>query len=286
MFKVGDKARQLTISKYGNGNIGDTVVIEQTDFCCSDGTHTIVARSVEGGTNMMFRPTDLAPLYEDPTVEIAELRNELARLLDRIDSLAARVIVPVAEPIPTLPTLQEIRDKAVAEAKKDVEDILAIGRDDYRLLEGSPFRGKFYDADFIVNKEKRTVVALVYHLDGFVAKPYPRKEPKPIAKGIAKCDPTDTFNVHLGKAIALRRALELEVPEEYLKAPQPTEIRVGDVIERKGTGLSSRLRTVTEICDRSNVDLFYRTKEGQEQCLGVTDADNVKRIVDDSREAL
>ena len=50
------------------------------------------------------------------------------------------------------------------------------------------------------------------------------------ARGIAKAAPDDCFNVHIGKAIALHRALGLEVPDEYLNAPQPTEVRVGDAV--------------------------------------------------------
>src|SRR5699024_4552499 len=74
--------------------------------------------------------------------------------------------------------------------------------------------------EFIVNKEKRTVVCL---LKG-------SSRPKVYSGGIAKCAPNDCFNVHLGKAIALRRALGLDVPDEYLYAPQPTEVRKGDVV--------------------------------------------------------
>ncbi len=49
-------------------------------------------------------------------------------------------------------------------------------------------------------------------------------------RGIAKATPDDCFNIHIGKAIALRRALGLAVPDEYLNAPQPTEVRVGDFV--------------------------------------------------------
>src|SRR5690606_31968390 len=72
--------------------------------------------------------------------------------------------------------------------------------------------------------EKRTVVCL---LKGF-------RIPVIYAKGIAKCAPGDCFNVHIGKAIALRRALGLKVPSDYLNAPQPTEVRVGDVVKFDG----------------------------------------------------
>ncbi|MGE1096878.1 hypothetical protein ACQJZ4_07825 [Bacillus altitudinis] len=101
---------------------------------------------------------------------------------------------------------QQKRDEIVSQAKEDVSALI---------------RRYFTNrTEFIVNTEKRTVVALrkSYRL-GYVNE-----------RGIAKCAPDDCFNAHIGKAIALRRALGLEVPAEYLNAPQPTEVRVGDVV--------------------------------------------------------
>jgi len=90
-----------------------------------------------------------------------------------------------------------------------------------RLPEESPFCSRFYRVEFVVNANKRTVVTLIKS----------RRGDKVRARGIAKCAPDDCFNVHIGKVIALRRALGLEITEEYVKAPQPTEARVGDVVE-------------------------------------------------------
>ncbi|MFP3830651.1 hypothetical protein, partial [Pseudomonas sp. SIMBA_021] len=67
---------------------------------------------------------------------------------------------------------------------------------------------------------ERKVTALVRRLND--------KTPRHV--GRAKAAPDDCFNVHIGKAIALRRALGLAVPDEYLNAPQPTEVRVGDIV--------------------------------------------------------
>ncbi len=119
------------------------------------------------------------------------------------------------------------RDEIIEKAKRDVAD---LANDDYFQY---TFRYKGYSGhdllggtrakvDYVVNREKRTIVASIksYYGNG-----------KLLAKGIAKCAPDDCFNVHIGKAIALRRALGLEVPAEYLNAPQPTEVRIGDVVE-------------------------------------------------------
>lgn len=110
---------------------------------------------------------------------------------------------------------QERRDEIIEKAKKDIEE----------LKEGGMYGIHPYacTAEYIVNKDKRTVVVLMRG----------KSTGRVRARGIAKCAPNDCFNVHIGKAIALRRALGLEVPDEYLNAPQPTEVRVGDKIRMK-----------------------------------------------------
>lgn len=105
---------------------------------------------------------------------------------------------------------QQRRDVIVARAKVDIEALYATDLG--------------YRHDFIVNAEKRTVVALRKSFaEGYIRD-----------RGIAKCAPTDCFNAHIGKAIALRRALRLPVPVEYLNVPQPTEVRDGDYVARNG----------------------------------------------------
>lgn len=125
-----------------------------------------------------------------------------------------------------LETAQEQRDRIVEQAKEDVRKLVddAYGGEghDTGELPAVAYIGHV-TTEFSVNKEKRTVVALLrykYITDGVVR-----------LKGIAKCAPDDCFNVHIGKAIALRRALGLDVPSEYMDAPQPTEVRVGDVVK-------------------------------------------------------
>ena len=119
-------------------------------------------------------------------------------------------------------TAQERRDEIVEQAKADVEELSnydGIGR--YVILE--PL-GTACDIEFIINRDKRTVVCLLKGVNSS----------KIYARGIAKAAPNDCFNVHIGEAIALHRALGLEVPDEYLNAPQPTEVRVGDVVAYRG----------------------------------------------------
>lgn len=117
---------------------------------------------------------------------------------------------------------QQKRDDVVEKAKKDVRGLL-VG--DYGTT-----------TEFIVNAEKRTVVALrKWIVRGCIRE-----------RGISKCAPNDCFNAHIGKAIALRRALGLEVPSEYLNVPQPTDVRVGDVVNYRNA-------YVLEVVDDSHI---------------------------------
>lgn len=114
------------------------------------------------------------------------------------------------------------RDEIVKRARADVAELERIGRDvDARLPRESSFYSDFYRIKFEINREKRTAVALVTD----------RHSDRVRSRGIAKCAPGDTFNVYIGKAIAIRRALGLPVPDEYVNAPQPLRLRAGDAVE-------------------------------------------------------
>ncbi|WP_337102357.1 3D domain-containing protein [Paenibacillus sp. YIM B09110] len=114
---------------------------------------------------------------------------------------------------------QLTRDDVVAKAKRDVAELLkrAMRTMDMPATE----ENGHLTFEFVINRDKRTVVAIgkLRYVPGEVA-----------VHGIAKCAPGDVFNSHIGRALALRRALGLDVPAEYTKAPQPIEVRVGDVI--------------------------------------------------------
>ncbi|APP15599.1 hypothetical protein [Bacillus altitudinis] len=145
---------------------------------------------------------------------------------------------------------QQKRDEIVAQAKEDIEALYATELG--------------YRHDFIVNAEKRTVVALrKSFVEGYIRD-----------RGIAKCAPDDCFNAHIGKAIALRRALRLPVPVAYLNVPQPTEIRVGDVV--RGTYYAGKGTYVKKIKKIEGGTYYY--DHGYDF---INDVDLV--IIDDSR---
>ncbi|MFD0130700.1 hypothetical protein ACFVHT_17220, partial [Bacillus subtilis] len=114
---------------------------------------------------------------------------------------------------------QARRDEIVEQAKADLENLADEDGPVYQTEDNEGYPCSCY-ASFRVNKEHRTVAC---DLRGV-------RTGERYKRGIAKAAPSDCFNVHIGKAIALRRALGLAVPDEYLNAPQPTEVRVGDFV--------------------------------------------------------
>lgn len=164
-------------------------------------------------------------------------------------------------------TPQQRRDEIVERAKADINGL----KSKECIYGGSYYRTPYVCyADFVINKEKRTVVVLMRcHISG-----------KIYARGIAKCAPGDCFNASIGRAIALRRALGVTVPSDYLVAPQPTEVRVGDVVQ--GVRFRNITMTITSRDESKDTDeygeAFRHTRDkgwiGERQV----------RVIDDSRE--
>ncbi|WP_459198757.1 hypothetical protein [Bacillus subtilis] len=160
------------------------------------------------------------------------------------------------------------RDEIVEQAKADIDNLK------YRTFYGELrylYRSIVCNVEFVINKKKRTVVALLKSVGRGTVK----------SKGIAKAAPSDCFNVHMGKAIALRRALGLAVPDEYLNAPQPTEVRVGDVIS--WTAFKDEVYAVTK--KSGSIYDFTRIKSGVNyNGLSYENILDSATIIDDSRE--
>jgi hypothetical protein len=160
---------------------------------------------------------------------IETLQAEIQSLKERVTALeqqnAKKIIENIIDRNPFYKRSQLTRDDIIEMAKRDVAELKKRMAGYDLQNEGNRYFREFKtEVDFIVNKEKRTVVALLRHYDIPECKDV-------LSRGIAKCHPDDCFNAHIGRAIALRRALGLEVPKAYLNASQPTEVRVGDVVK-------------------------------------------------------
>lgn len=174
---------------------------------------------------------------------------------------------------------EKTRDEIVAMAKADVETLLKSPVGNVPICH-SPGSRAGYDpndtdrVEFVVNREKRTVVALIYsHAWG-----------KSLwARGKSRCAPDDVFNTHIGKALSIRRALGLPVPYEYMDVPVPTEPSRGDLVK------------ATAECIEGNMYVIDRKAKATELSVSIVDGaywlttgtwlnrDDFE-IVDDSRD--
>lgn len=266
---------------------GDVVVEEQPGFISSSEYEVIIENETEAdGMN-----NDIEARYEKAVEQAREAIEEL-----RLAALAkgyedARIELMAASPVTfaeeyngirlrgyqrdianklTPITAQEHRDAIVEQAKADVEDLIDQSYNRYEL-EAVKGNGHLR-TEFVVNSEKRTVVALLRGRYASIAQ---------TLRGIAKCAPNDCFNAHIGKAIALRRALGLEVPTEYLNAPNPSEVRVGDVvcgIDEDRFYSSDKRFTLTKINEE---DGGYHYAESKTDWIY---EEQIGRIIDDTRE--
>lgn len=165
-------------------------------------------------------------IIEQMQAEIDDLKAKVSALEERRTTIRIDGKGLTAEST-VVKSPQQCRDETVEMAKKDVKELVTRGLDSSTSdrREGSlTHRLHFYVVSFNVNTDKRAVTAIV-KTSSSCGNPIGEAE-----VGIAKCAPNDCFNVHIGKAIALRRALGLDVPAEYYSAPQPEEVRVGDVV--------------------------------------------------------
>lgn len=228
-------------------------------------------------------PDQAAELIAKLTTRVATLERRVAALEfppivpqdgGQLDAVRAQIVAKLEAP----KSPQEIRDDIVKRAKEDLEGVKTpwnVNRDPQPLV--YTFRHYVVDVEFIVNHDKRTVVALArWRNDGSI-----------VSKGIAKCAPGDVFNSHIGRAIALRRALGLEVPAEYFEAPNPTEVHVGDVVTFEYVRSYGTEYRVLSLKDGQNLII---TADEDEDMVGeyAFGGDRVAEgaiILDDSRES-
>ena len=112
-------------------------------------------------------------------------------------------------------TANQKRAKLIEKAKKFAEEKKQTEPDVYS------FKGRLVEANFH-RKNKRVTCVVNDFIYGHT-----------VNVGRADCSEGDVFNEHIGQAIALARALKIDVPQEFLEAVQPDEIVVGMIIEYK-----------------------------------------------------
>lgn len=231
----------------GHYKNGDVLTVDRTGRL---GEYAVELEGIQGG-NFHIEEKEYEVIIEEPTQqsrkrvdalesEIETLRGRIATLektdkpavtnvtvncegsAQSLSDMAAefQTYVSRAMKAPKLTPNQQ-RKATIERAKAFVEEnVKSVSNGNWRdsgialAEECGPLR-----IDFVVNAEKRTVVALP-KLQNIPSHTVSR------AKAVAKCNPDDAFNADIGKAIALGRALGLDV-SEFEQAVQPTEVVVG-----------------------------------------------------------
>lgn len=217
-------------------------------------------------THLGIKASDTKPVTLPLVTEIAVttpfevVEAELAKLH------AGETVTPEATPKLT-------RDGVIQQAIDDVKALLSreyygFGSEeaavvkhvgdvvDFRMLT-NPDR-----VDFFINTDKRVVIAKL-HLET-TSSTGTAKAGVYATQGRAKCAPGDVFNEHIGKAIALRRALGLEVPVEYYEAGtrDSDDLAVGDVVRGN---IDKEYYGILKFIDRPPLELYkgkiIRTKQ-------------------------
>lgn len=169
----------------------------------------------------LWRDTDAARDARNNTIR-AELEGEIEKLANLITVVRKREIPSIVKS----PNHQ--RAELIQRAREFVEEQKYHAPGNITGRKGYSFKSNccyFCDAKFIVNAKKRTVVCLLHdQMDELI-----------ITKGIAKCMPGGVFNEWIGKAIALAKALKIDIPQEFIDAVRPDEVVVGMKVEWTGS---------------------------------------------------
>lgn len=272
--KEGEKIAVVAFSNvnhiYHDVRNGEIFTVEYTDRygCVSrvfERKINCVIANVEYRVLIPVTPV-ITPKSTEQTPDVLDLIAELSRKVvaqdKRIQALEESLKPKASESKPKsfVGVKRELtRDDVIERAKADIEALKVDGN--YHVKE--QMNTLVCNAEFIVNNEKRTAVALLRGISSNTV----------FAKGIAKCAPDDVFNSHIGRAIALYRALGAEVPEYLVKAPKPTEVNVGDIV-RYSDG-----RVAKVVDENADVDI------PKETYLSTARESKTRKILDDSRES-
>lgn len=270
-FKVGDKVRIIKdMGGIAGVKIGTVATVIEVD---SDGDVRVDVIN-KHGKPAFFIAHEVEIISQKPTKNqrIPALEKTVADLQAEVEALKAAQKLPtmtvkadvdvakIAESIakaiekhsPKSPNEQ--RKAIIGEAKAFVAEKLAEVDEQMGWQTTNIPVYKEYGRlriEFNVNADKRTVVALARFGNILT-------DTTVHGKGIAKCAPDDIFNADIGKAIALGRALGLDV-SKFEKAVQPSQVVVGQVVKgREEIGRSDFEASVTGMFPSAN-DRGYGT---------------------------
>ncbi|NHN31153.1 hypothetical protein [Paenibacillus agricola] len=222
-------------------------------------------------------PIDTAAIIAQVSAVFAETFAKVGVRLTQIERILQAketpLIVTTPETIASFNEHYPTRDDVIERAKADIENV----KTPWKSVDNSPqyfVSNRVCDVEFIVNRDKRTVVALLrWRYNGAIQ-----------SRGKSRCARGDVFNASIGRAVSLRRALGLEVPAEYTDAPQPTEPRVGDVLYWRRQGETYRIDGINGYYYDFTLLPSGEKYTGVPYHYGVPTDNGNTSIIDDSRE--
>ena len=186
----------------------------------------------------------------------AELENREQRRAKK--EVATVEVAPVAKVVPL--TANHQRAGLIQRAKEFVEEHQRDlpGDTECRDYGNNVCRSKCYDTEFFVKDNKVTAVVQVIFMGS--RKPNPHFDR---LVGRAICSTGDVFNEWIGKAIALAKALGIDIPQEFLDAVQPDTLAVGQNIKgtSRGTGTLTSIEEGRGYID-GDTSCFWSVAEG------------------------
>ena len=177
-----------------------------------DISNVSVRVGIEGGEKFKSLADSVSELNDKVEIIsnlIVELKEATIAVADELSE--AIVVEPVGEPVQeTKLSREEIVQRAIDYVEEQIDNNGEVSHGVHALI-----------PEFIVDIENRMVMALLRS---------PYATGAIVSRGMAETSEDDVFNEHIGKAIALARALGEEVPEEFIIAPQPEQAEVGMVV--------------------------------------------------------
>lgn len=211
----GKKERQIETNVYvtikRDAKVGDKILITNPDLVNA------------GEKGEMFTVIDAYEGFVD-VEEIRVVNGEWAFCAHEYEVITEPEQAPVVKEL----TPNQQRAELIERVREFVEKYKdkRLGHEEKHQIGNMTARNNYYETEFVVKGNR--VTALVYWLAYGE-----HRIGNPRHVGRADCMPGEVFNEHIRKAIALARALEINVPEEFLNAVQPTEIVKGMVAAPK-----------------------------------------------------
>lgn len=252
-LKIGDKVRILNVDAilYGdkhwkNGDVTDVVSISSLG--------SLYLRTEESDPDGLVISQDELHAIERIDDDKKPSKKQRIETLEReVAALKAEMATLRGAKKPK--TANQLRAEVITDAKSFVKKHTdKKGGAHLFAPDSRPGRGKWLIGEirFVINAEKRTVVALA--IGGFSGRVR--------EKAIAKCAPDDVFNADIGKAIAVGRLFGLDV-ERFINAPKPDEVVVGQrVVDKSDDGYGNG--TVNAVKPKGYADWYrgYTVRNG------------------------